>query len=272
MEHYKNFARDKGLMRSTYGGNSGAEDGGKMKAGMLRTSKQTWLEEYDKMSVNDSMTSIGPYMVRADVEQGEVDTVAMGVSSRIMLGTGLYARYQAGGESYQVANYGLGGYYNHHPDPHMWHHRDIVKKDDIFTRGEELMMGDRLATFMGYLSKVEMGGGTAFPNVGVSVAAEKGSAVFWWNLLSNGLLDSRTVHGGCPVLVGSKWITNKWIHWKHQQLKMPCIHQSIGAYSQQPLSNKMCSESDKRCDISNEIFYDNQVYFSHLRQFSPDFE
>ena len=31
------------------------------------------------------------------------------------------------------------------------------------------------------------------------------------NLRTSGLKDPITAHGGCPVLVGSKWITNKWV-------------------------------------------------------------
>ena len=34
-------------------------------------------------------------------------------------------------------------------------------------------------------------------------------------------MDPFTVHGGCPVLVGSKWITNKWVRWKAQELSLP---------------------------------------------------
>ena len=34
--------------------------------------------------------------------------------------------------------------------------------------------------------------------------------------------DSHHEPGGCPVLVGSKWITNKWIHSNDQFLKFPC--------------------------------------------------
>ena len=91
---------------------------------------------------------------------------------RIMRATGTYVRASGGGENYQIANYGLGGFYNYHPDPHMWHHPDF-KTDSELTRAEATLMGDRLATFMGYLSDVELGGATAFPNVGISVKVKE---------------------------------------------------------------------------------------------------
>ena len=81
---------------------------------------------------------------------------------------------------FQVANYGIGGVYNAHPDPMMYSDRagsgdlDEDKKVDFITRG------DRLATFMGYLSDVQLGGATVFPNIGVSISPERGSAAFWW--------------------------------------------------------------------------------------------
>ena len=38
----------------------------------------------------------------------------------------------------------------------------------------------------------------------------KGAVVSWWNMDKNGGYDIMTKHGGCPVVIGSKWITNKW--------------------------------------------------------------
>ena len=138
-----------------------------------------------------------------------------------------------GGEPFQIANYGIGGVYNHHPDPHGWHRpgREVREGEGAMVHLE----GDRVATVMAYISPVTLGGATAFPNAGVAVQVstclalscqlflqhisvvsstmslqpEEGASVFWWNLHSNGLTDQLTLHGGCPVLIGSKWITNK---------------------------------------------------------------
>ena len=91
--------------------------------------------------------------------------------------------------------------------------------------------------------------------------------------MTNGILDIQTLHGGCPVLVGSKWITNKWIRWKHQQFKFPCPR--FGGSRVPSLSNNMCDKpyDNFRCDMKHEILYDNQLYYHQfLKKFTPDFK
>eukprot|EP00048_Salpingoeca_helianthica_P007377 m.109630 g.109630 ORF g.109630 m.109630 type:complete len:183 (+) comp14315_c0_seq2:1133-1681(+) len=103
-------------------------------------------------------------------------------------------------EQLQVSNYGVGGHY----EPHFDFHGERRNKD--------LPDGDRLATFMLYLSDVAEGGATAFPRLGTRSFPARGDAAFWVNLVDEGVGNPITLHGACPVLAGSKWVANKWIH------------------------------------------------------------
>ena len=82
-----------------------------------------------------------------------------------------------------------------------------------------------IATLMAWLNDVGAGGGTAyhFPNREMLVKPEKGAAAFWMNLKSDGRLERQSMHGGCPVLMGSKWILNKWMYQFDQWRKYPCL-------------------------------------------------
>ena len=85
-------------------------------------------------------------------------------------------------EKFQVANYGLGGQYTVHMDPHgYWEGRSSHPVHSV--------TGDRIATIMVYLESVEAGGATAFPSVGLRVPVTKGTAAFWINMRTSGLLD-----------------------------------------------------------------------------------
>uniref|UniRef100_A0A8C1WBL6 procollagen-proline 4-dioxygenase n=1 Tax=Cyprinus carpio TaxID=7962 RepID=A0A8C1WBL6_CYPCA len=116
-------------------------------------------------------------------------------------------------EELQVANYGVGGQY----EPHF----DFGRKDepDAF---KALGTGNRIATWLFYMSDVTAGGATVFPEVGATVKPMKGTAVFWYNLFSSGEGDYSTRHAACPVLLGNKWVSNKWIHERGQEFRRPC--------------------------------------------------
>ena len=117
-------------------------------------------------------------------------------------------------EPYQLANYGLAGQY----DPHYDHATKKIPKP--FRQWG----GNRLATMIIYLSDVEMGGATVFTKTGpgVVLSPRKGMAVFWYNLKRNGKGDDKTQHAGCPVVLGEKWISNVWIHERHNEFVRKC--------------------------------------------------
>ncbi|XP_073712293.1 prolyl 4-hydroxylase subunit alpha-2-like isoform X2 [Misgurnus anguillicaudatus] len=130
----------------------------------------------------------------------EDDTVVVRVNQRVADATGLSMETA---EGLDVQNYGIGGIH----EPHY---------DAGFDKDE------RIATFLIYMSDVKIGGATVFPTVGAALQPKKGSAVFWYNLKKNGDLDLRIRHAECPVLVGNKWVANKFIHEFGQEFRRPC--------------------------------------------------
>ena len=225
-EHFKDYARVR-LERSGHaGGNSETTS-------LRRTSKQTWLEHrLFNLNVTEIMEKTGAgdqnevmrtldddpawrsfFMRRRD--QNITDWTAYRVSERMERATTFSLFTPLTSESFQVANYGLGGQYDTHLDPHgFWEGRTSHKNFQI--------LGDRLATIMVYLEDIQSGGATAFPNTGLRIPVRKGDAAFWINLRTSGFLDRLTHHGGCPVLVGSKWITNKWVGYLPQFRQWRC--------------------------------------------------
>uniref|UniRef100_A0A3Q3SWY4 procollagen-proline 4-dioxygenase n=1 Tax=Mastacembelus armatus TaxID=205130 RepID=A0A3Q3SWY4_9TELE len=140
--------------------------------------------------------------------EGEEDPIIDRVNQRIEDITGLTVDTA---ELLQVANYGVGGQY----EPHF----DFSRRPfDSNFKGD----GNRLATFLNYMSDVEAGGATVFPDFGAAIKPKKGTSVFWYNLFRSGEGDYRTRHAACPVLVGSKWVSNKWFHERGQEFRRPC--------------------------------------------------
>uniref|UniRef100_A0A3Q2PG37 Prolyl 4-hydroxylase subunit alpha-3 n=1 Tax=Fundulus heteroclitus TaxID=8078 RepID=A0A3Q2PG37_FUNHE len=144
--------------------------------------------------------------------KGSEGSIIERLDGRISALTGLNVKHPYG-EFLQVVNYGIGGHYEPHFD-----HATQSPSSPVF----KLKTGNRVATFMIYLSPVEAGGSTAFIHANFSVPVVENAAIFWWNLHRNGQGDEDTLHAGCPVLIGDKWVANKWIHEYGQEFQRCC--------------------------------------------------
>jgi prolyl 4-hydroxylase len=107
------------------------------------------------------------------------------------------------GEGLQILNYKVGGEYKTH--------FDFFPPEDPGSAAHIAKGGQRVSTLVIYLNEVERGGETIFPNVHMSVVPKKGSAVYFEYYNSLGQVDTRSLHGGTPVVVGEKWIATKWM-------------------------------------------------------------
>ncbi|MEW5836313.1 MAG: 2OG-Fe(II) oxygenase [Pseudomonadota bacterium] len=103
------------------------------------------------------------------------------------------------GEGLQVLHYGPGQEYEPHYD---WFDPTQPGFEAVTAHG-----GQRIASVVMYLNTPEAGGGTGFPNAGLTVAAIKGGAVYF----AYDTNDTTSLHAGLPVERGEKWIATKWL-------------------------------------------------------------
>ncbi|KAF6994317.1 hypothetical protein CFC21_011047 [Triticum aestivum] len=121
------------------------------------------------------------------------------------------------GESIQILHYKNGEKY----EPHY---------DYFHDKNNQALGGHRIATVLMYLSNIEKGGETIFPNAegkltqhkdetasecaknGYAVKPVKGNALLFFSLHPDATTDPDSLHGSCPVIEGQKWSATKWIH------------------------------------------------------------
>ena len=112
------------------------------------------------------------------------------------------------GEGLQILHYLPGQEYEPHYD---WFDPELPGFGAVTAVG-----GQRIASVVMYLNTPEQGGGTAFPEIGLTVTARRGSAVYF--AYESG--DRSSLHAGLPVLRGEKWIATKWLRerpYRNQQ-------------------------------------------------------
>jgi prolyl 4-hydroxylase len=110
------------------------------------------------------------------------------------------------GEGLQVIRYGEGAEITPHFDFLLPSHGD---NDQSLRRS-----GQRISTLLVYLNDVEKGGETVFPEVGITVSARRGLAIYFEYCNAANQLDSLSVHAGAPVFAGEKWALTKWMRQK----------------------------------------------------------
>jgi prolyl 4-hydroxylase len=105
------------------------------------------------------------------------------------------------GEGLQILRYRPGAEYKPHHDYFDPAHSG---SPTILARG-----GQRVGTILMYLDAPDKGGATVFPDVGLEVAPVKGNAVFFSYDRPHPM--TRSLHGGAPVIEGTKWVATKWL-------------------------------------------------------------
>lgn len=171
---------------------------------------QLMLNEDDKEENHANVrTSEGTFLGRHD------DEVLAYVEDKIAALTGIPLDH---GEFFNVLRYKQGQHYDQHYD---YFPEDMYGKMD----------GNRMATVLLYLSTVEEGGETIFPiegkhglemlnngtvdyvrcDIGYKYKPRAGDALLFYSTYPSGELDQHSLHGGCPVVKGEKWVMTKWM-------------------------------------------------------------
>lgn len=163
-------------------------------------------------STREVRTSQGTFLSRRQ----DSDGVLAYIEDKIAVVTGIPAGH---GEAFNVLRYENGQHYDSHYDSF-----------DESSYGKQF--SQRIATVLVYLSDVEEGGETSFLfegvngteriktvdykkcNTGIKYKPRAGDAVLFWSIHPDMTRDKHSLHGGCPVVKGTKWTATKWIRNK----------------------------------------------------------
>ncbi|XP_029007716.1 transmembrane prolyl 4-hydroxylase isoform X2 [Betta splendens] len=186
-------------------------------------------------------------------------------------------------EPLQVVRYEEGGHYHaHHDSGPVYPETGCAHTRLAANTSTPFETSCRYVTVLFYLNSVEGGGETAFPvadnrtydevsliqndvdlldtrrncdKSNLRVTPTKGTAVFWYNYLSDGRgwvgeQDEYALHGGCVVTRGTKWIANKWINIDPDYQRQARYQQLV---AQQPEDEEDAGPTPRGHDVHQDL-------------------
>ena len=97
------------------------------------------------------------------------------------------------------------------PGQQFFAHYDFLNTAEPGYARQVAEYGQRVLTFLIYLSEDFEGGETDFPKLDWRYKGRIGDALFFWNVLPNGQTDQRMLHAGLPPASGEKFLFSQWV-------------------------------------------------------------
>jgi prolyl 4-hydroxylase len=110
-----------------------------------------------------------------------------------------------------IEHFEVGKLLHYRPGQTFSRHSDFLQpgmREEIEARGQ------RVATFLIYLSDDYDGGETEFTEVDFKFKARKGDALMFLNVDASGAPDPMSMHAGLPPTRGEKWVLSLWLRGK----------------------------------------------------------
>lgn len=145
-------------------------------------------------SVNNVRTSYGAFL------SSDGDEVMHNIEDRIAAWSQIPPN---NGEQFYFLRYQDGQQYKPH---HDYFHEELPGMDKYIGHA-----GQRTATVLLYLHTPDEGGETIFPHTGKTVQAKRGDALLFFSHHPDKTLDPHSLHGGLPVISGTKYSATKWM-------------------------------------------------------------
>lgn len=116
----------------------------------------------------------------------------------------------------QVENFEAMALMHYAPGEEFIPHHDYLDPDKPGLAEDIRQRGQRVLTFLVYLSDEYEGGETEFPMLDFSFRGKRGDALVFANVGAAGAPDPKTLHAGRPPISGEKWILSQWIRNRPQ--------------------------------------------------------